>query len=79
MSQSVEIQYPSCGRNGTRKIAPWKIVSQKIVLYHNPNYNLNPNPEGNLPGVVLRGAAFLSRVQIMNNYFCESSKNLVAL
>ena len=26
ISQSIETQYHVCGRNGTQKIAPWKIV-----------------------------------------------------
>ena len=74
ISQSIETQWRVCARNGTQKIAPWKIVPQKIAPYSNPNYNLNPNPEGNLPGAVLRGEIFMSRGQTINNCFCESSK-----
>ena len=40
ISQSIETQWRVCARNGTRKIAPWKIVPQKIAPYSNPNYNL---------------------------------------
>ena len=51
-----------------------KLPPGKLSPYSNPNYNLNPNSEGNLSGAVLREEIFTSRVQIINNCFVIAAK-----
>ena len=51
-----------------------KLPPGKLSPYSNPNYNLNPNPEGSLSGAVLREEIFTPRVQIINNFFVKAAK-----
>ena len=52
------VKFEKISKNGTRKIASWKIAPRKIAHDPKSNPNPNPNPVGNLLGGNVPGGNF---------------------